>query len=76
VAFDAINLAKLHVQNHPECANNSPSKFELEKMSINYREEGDEFFKQGNYEYAFNVYSRSIASAPEGPIAALAYANR
>jgi hypothetical protein len=79
VAFDAVNLAKLYERksSHPHVhAKNSPSKLELEEMSINYRMEGNDFFKQGIYFHSYISYCRSVAKVPDGPIAALAYANR
>jgi hypothetical protein len=74
---DAINCAKLNILNKlPVNAGKPPSKKELEKHSAGYRNEGNEFFKKGNYIYAYNLYTRSVACVLDGPVCAMAYANR
>jgi hypothetical protein len=44
--------------------------------SMNYCQQGNQFYKAEEYNQALCMYTKSIAAAIEGPLASLAYFNR
>jgi hypothetical protein len=78
---DILNEIKKHdaisiLNEGPVNAGKTQSKEELEELSIKLRNVGNDYFKRGNYLVAHNLYTRCIACVFEGPVSALAYANR
>jgi len=47
-----------------------------DQKAVGFRNEGNAFFKKGDYQNARIFYSRSLAEAVDGELAALAYFNR
>jgi hypothetical protein len=57
--------------------NDSEQKHQrLNNESENFRQQGNQFFQALDYNQAQHMYTKSIAAAREGPLAALAYFNR
>jgi hypothetical protein len=51
-------------------------KWDRSQAAVSFREQGNEFFKVGDFPNSQRFYSESIAAALEGPLASLAYFNR
>jgi hypothetical protein len=51
-------------------------RLRLNKLSEQFREQGNQFFKAQDFGQAHVIYTKSIAAALEGPLASLAYFNR
>jgi len=73
---DAILASREQIRAELEEKKTNPTNRNRDQESVSFRNEGNAFFKKGDYHRARILYTRSLAEAIKGECAALAYSNR